>query len=48
MPEFYCIKFGLLSAVFLLSAIVIIGVTWVEIKAISPNKQMLNKSESHQ
>jgi hypothetical protein len=48
MPEFYCIKFGLLSAVFLLSAVVIIFVTWLEIKAISPKSQAFNKRESHQ
>jgi hypothetical protein len=48
MPELYCIKFGLLSAVFFLGAVFAIIVACLEIWAISPKQQELNKKVSHQ
>lgn len=48
MPEFYCVKFGLMSAIFFLGVIVFILVACVEIMANSPKKQILNKGESRQ
>jgi hypothetical protein len=48
MPELYCIKYGLLSAVFFLGAILVIVVSWLEIKANLPKKQVLNKRVGQQ
>jgi len=48
MPEFYCIKFGLLSAVFFLGTLLVIIVSWLEIKANLPKRPMMNTRESHQ